>query len=57
MEGLASSAATVSENQQSLSKEIESIKELSSKIYEIIGSIKSIADQTKMLGLNAAAAI
>lgn len=54
MEGLASSAVTVSENQQSLNKEIQSIKELSSKIYEIIGSIKSIADQTKMLGLNAA---
>ncbi|MHC6179021.1 PocR ligand-binding domain-containing protein [Clostridium sp. JNZ X4-2] len=54
MEELSSSAMTVSENQQSLNKEIQNIKELSEKIYKIVGAIKSIADQIKMLGLNAA---
>ncbi|MCI1945016.1 PocR ligand-binding domain-containing protein [Clostridium luticellarii] len=54
IEELSSSAVSVSENHQSLNKEIQNIKELSEKIHEVINYIKSIADQTKMLGLNAA---
>lgn len=54
LEELSSSAVSVSENQQSLNKEIQNIRELSEKIHKIIGYIRNIADQTKMLGLNAA---
>ncbi|MFL0195335.1 methyl-accepting chemotaxis protein [Clostridium sp. WILCCON 0269] len=54
VEELSSSAVNVSENQQFLNKEIQNIKELSERIHQIINYIRSIADQTKMLGLNAA---
>lgn len=54
VEELSSSASSVSEDQQSLNREVQNIKELSEEIHKIINYIKSIADQTNMLGLNAA---
>ncbi|OPJ58127.1 PocR ligand-binding domain-containing protein [Clostridium oryzae] len=54
MEELSASSVNVSENQQNLSKEIVNVKDLSLEINTILESIKSIADQTRMLGLNAA---
>ncbi|MFL0198610.1 PocR ligand-binding domain-containing protein [Clostridium sp. WILCCON 0269] len=54
MEELSASSINVSDNQHVLNKEIISIKDISSEINSILDGIKSIADQTKMLGLNAA---
>lgn len=54
MEELAASSVNVTDNQQSLDKEITNVKEISIEINTILDSIKRIADQTKMLGLNAA---
>lgn len=54
MEELAASSIAVLENQESLNQEIINVKTISAKINTILDSIKSIADQTKMLGLNAA---
>lgn len=53
MEELAASSVDVNENQEKLNKEIVNIKNLSEKIIKILGSIISIADQTKLIGLNA----
>ncbi|MGB8454035.1 MAG: PocR ligand-binding domain-containing protein [Anaerocolumna sp.] len=54
MEELAATSVEINHNQESLNKEIINVKNLSSEINVILDSIKSIADQTKMLGLNAA---
>ncbi|MDD3224102.1 MAG: PocR ligand-binding domain-containing protein [Clostridium sp.] len=54
MEELSASSVNVTSNQQNLSKEVANVKNLSIEINTILDSIKSIADQTKMLGLNAA---
>jgi len=54
MEELSASSVNVTNNQQNLSDEIINVKKISIEINTILESIKSIADQTKMLGLNAA---
>ncbi|KZL91043.1 PocR ligand-binding domain-containing protein [Clostridium magnum] len=54
VEEVSMSSINVSENQHSLNSEIDDIQKTSVEIYEILGFIKQIADQTKMLGLNAA---
>ncbi|GAB6179618.1 hypothetical protein JCM14036_09370 [Desulfotomaculum defluvii] len=46
--------AEVSQNQHLLNKEIENVQSLSAQINEVLAFIKQIADETKMLGLNAA---
>lgn len=51
---IAASAGSVNENQQQLSSAIAEIGEASASIYSVLEFIKNIADQTKMLGLNAA---
>lgn len=54
MEELAASSVNVTNNQNHLSEEIINVKKVSLEINSILDSIKSIADETKMLGLNAA---
>ncbi|MFL0251986.1 PocR ligand-binding domain-containing protein [Clostridium neuense] len=54
MEEIAASSVEVTHNQEHLNKEILNIKDISDEINNVLGYIKSIADQTKMLGLNAA---
>ncbi|AKN32719.1 chemotaxis protein [Clostridium carboxidivorans P7] len=54
MEELSASSINVTNNQHTLSEEIVNVKNISMEINTILDSIKSIADQTKMLGLNAA---
>lgn len=54
IEELSASAAEIHMNEKALSNEINKILELSQKIDDISAFIKEIADQTKMLGLNAA---
>ncbi|NTV89591.1 MAG: methyl-accepting chemotaxis protein, partial [Clostridiales bacterium] len=51
---LAASATLISESEQQLTKSISGVVELSEEINEISAIIKDIADETKMLGLNAA---
>lgn len=54
IEELAASATTIHSNEQALNNEIQKITQLSEEINEISAFIKEIADETKMLGLNAA---
>ena len=54
MEELAASSINVSNNQHILNDEIIRVKDISKEINTILESIKSIADSTRMLGLNAA---
>lgn len=54
MEELAASSISVMSNQETLNHEIVNVKNISTQINSILNSIKEIADQTKMLGLNAA---
>jgi ligand-binding sensor protein len=54
MEELAASSINVTSNQHVLNDEISNIKEVSIEINSILTSIRSIADKTNMLGLNAA---
>lgn len=54
MEELSATSITVTDNQQILNNEIVNVQKISEQINEILDSIKSIADETKMLGLNAA---
>ncbi|HEY8891060.1 MAG TPA: PocR ligand-binding domain-containing protein [Clostridium sp.] len=54
MEELSASSITVTNNQNNLSDEITNVKNISIEINAILESIKSIADATKILGLNAA---
>lgn len=44
----------ITENEQQLNKRILEIQELIATIFNVLDQIRSIADQTKMLGLNAA---
>ena len=53
MEQLAESSVRVTNNQHALNEEILNVKKISIEINSILDSIKSIADQTRMLGLNA----
>lgn len=54
MEQMAASAMEVSQNQNLLNQEISNVQSLSEQINEVLAFIKQIADETKMLGLNAA---
>lgn len=54
MEELAASASDVSNNQSTLNKEINNVNVVSGKINEVMDFIKEIADETRLLGLNAA---
>lgn len=54
MDELASTSVTVTNNQHTLNDEIVNVQKISEEINTVLNSIKSIADQTKMLGLNAA---
>ncbi len=54
MEELAASAGDVSNNQNTLNAEIQNVNVVSGKINEVMDFIKEIADETRLLGLNAA---
>lgn len=54
MEELAASASTVSTTQLGLNSEIKNVNNVTGKIDEVIELIKDIADETRLLGLNAA---
>ncbi|AVQ46498.1 methyl-accepting chemotaxis protein [Clostridium botulinum] len=54
IEQLAASASQIHTNEQDLNQEIDKIITVSEEINEISSFIKAIADETKMLGLNAA---
>jgi len=54
MEEMAASASTVASNEQQLFKNVQEVHGLTEDINEVLGFIKQIADETKMLGLNAA---
>lgn len=51
---MAASASQIHANEQELNIEIKDVISLSEEINEISSFIKEIADETKMLGLNAA---
>lgn len=54
IEEMAASAMQVTDNERHLNENINDIYHLSEDINDIMGFIKQIADETKMLGLNAA---
>jgi hypothetical protein len=54
VEETAASAASINDNEARLNQDIMEIRHLSQQINEALNFIKKIADQTKMLGLNAA---
>jgi ligand-binding sensor protein len=54
MEELAASASTVSDTQMKLNMEIKNVNTVTGKIDEVMDFIKDIADETRLLGLNAA---
>jgi len=54
MEELAASACNVSANQVNLNKEIQNVDTVTGEINEVMDLIKEIADETRLLGLNAA---
>lgn len=53
MQELSASSVNVTDNQHRLNNEITQVKQISIEINTILDSIKSIADKTNMLGLNA----
>ncbi|KLU63708.1 putative sensory transducer protein YfmS [Desulfosporosinus acididurans] len=55
IEQLSASANNIHANEEDLNKSIGEITNISIKIEEVSSFIKEIADETKMLGLNAAA--
>jgi hypothetical protein len=54
IEELAASASQIHTNEQSLNNDIKDVINISEQINEVSAFIKEIADETKMLGLNAA---
>nr|WP_249030682.1 PocR ligand-binding domain-containing protein [Sporomusa acidovorans] len=54
MEELAASAGTVSDNQNNLNTEIGKVNSVTGEINGVMDLIKEIADETRLLGLNAA---
>lgn len=54
MQQIAASSLEIIENQNKLHSEIENVKSLTDSINTVMGYIQNIADQTKMLSLNAA---
>lgn len=54
MQELSASAGDVSTNQSALNSEIKNVSLVSGKINEVMDFIKEIADETRLLGLNAA---
>lgn len=54
MQGIAESAGEITHTEGRLAQHIKAVQDNSASISEILGFIKSVADQTKMLGLNAA---
>ena len=54
VEALNESSQNVTQNQQTLNHEINSVKELVYQIDKILKSIERIADEIKILGINAA---
>ena len=53
MQQMAASAVEVSSNQMSLNQEIGNVETMSGEINEVVEFIKEIADETRLLGLNA----
>ncbi len=54
IEELAASSSQINVNEQELNKDIQEVNGLADNISEVLAFIKQIADETKMLGLNAA---
>lgn len=54
MQQLAASTTDVTQNQASLNEEIQNVSHVSEKINSVLDFIKEIADETRLLGLNAA---
>lgn len=54
VEELAASSAEITTNEQKLNSNVTEIAQISEEINDVLIFIKQIADQTKMLGLNAA---
>lgn len=53
MQQIATSSSEISDNQNNLHSQIQNVAVLTDKINNVAGFIKNIAEETKMLGLNA----
>ncbi|MEN6351014.1 MAG: methyl-accepting chemotaxis protein [Syntrophomonas sp.] len=54
IEELAASAGEINVNEQNLNSRIKGVNQLADEITEVLSFIKQVADETKMLGINAA---